>query len=826
VRTDLPSGTVTLLFTDVEGSTRLLHELGTEAYAAALAEHRRVIREACAAEDGVEVDTQGDAFFVVFPTAPAALAAAEAMTEALAPGLIRVRIGVHTGTPLLAEEGYVGADVHRAARIAAAGHGGQVLVSAATAALVDIELIDLGEHRLKDLGAPERVYQLGAAEFPVLKSLYRTNLPVPATPFLGRERELAEVVELIARDDVRLVTLTGPGGTGKTRLALQAAAEAADDYPDGVFWVPLAPLRDAGPVFDEAAQALGSGEPLETLVGDRRLLLVLDNFEHVMEASRGVADLLAACPNLDVVVTSRELLQLHGEHAYFVPSLGQRDGVALFLARARAVSPDLEANGAVPELCERLDNLPLAIELAASRTRHLTPEQLLARLGDRLDLLVGPRDADPRQQTLRATIAWSYDLLEPGEQRAFGRLSVFAGDWTTEAAESVAEASFDTLASLADKSLIRMAGQRYWMFETIREFAADTLDETGESERLRRAHAEYFLDLARTLGFNLESVEAGATQRYDVGIAEHNNIRAAIDWAMDADPLLGLRLATSLEMFWNSYSPFEAQRLFEELIGRVGDMPVDLEALATRCRANVAVMTGDQERGIRYYEESLDQYQRLGDEHGQAIVEHRLAGNLIHHGEVERGHALEARSLARSREGGFRLNEAMIRSNLGERELEEGNTARGLEMILEAAELAREVGFKWMEANNLNALAGHELELRRLDDAERDACSALVLGRDMGDRRHAVQALALLAAVAARRGDSHRAGRLWGAVEAEELRGPLGRRPRMAAWDDDREKFHKLVHAEPDAAFERALTEGRRLSPDDAVAYALDDDVT
>ncbi len=234
MRPDLPSGTVTFLFTDVEGSTRLLHELGADAYAQALAGHRRVIREACVRHEGVEVDTQGDAFFFAFPTAPGALSAAGAMTEALAPGAIEVRAGMHTGTPLLTDEGYVGPDVHRAARIAAAGHGGQVLVSYSTAQLVEIELTDLGEHRLKDLGAPERIYQLGDGKFPPLKSLFRTNLPVPSTPFLGREGELADVLSLLSRDDTRLLTLTGPGGTGKTRLALQAAAEASGSFPDGI----------------------------------------------------------------------------------------------------------------------------------------------------------------------------------------------------------------------------------------------------------------------------------------------------------------------------------------------------------------------------------------------------------------------------------------------------------------------------------------------------------------------------------------------------------------------------------------------------------------
>ena len=361
------------------------------------------------------------------------------------------------------------------------------------------------------------------------------------------------------------------------------------------------------------------------------------------------------------------------------------------------------------------------------------------------------------------------------------------------------------------------------MLETIREFAAGELDEAGETELLRRRHAEHFLELARTLGFTIESVEAGATQRHDVAITEIDNVRAAIDWALDADALLGVQLATSLETFWNSYSPYEASRMFEELVQRVEEMPADLEALATRCRANFAVFTGDGERGIQLYEESLDQYRRLGDKHGQAVVELRLAGNLVRYGQPERARAIAASALVRSRESGYRINEAMIRGWQGERELETGNTRRGLEMMQEALELAHEAGFRWMEANLLNALAGRLLELGGLDDAERHACSALAVARDMGDRRHGVQALAILAAVAAGRGDSSRAGRLWGAVEAEELRGPLGSRPRMAAWDEERAKFHALAHAALDAAFERALTEGRRLSLDEAVAYALAD---
>src|SRR5713101_3733138 len=354
VRRDLPRGTVTFLFTDVEGSTKLLHDRGAAEFSKALAEHRRILREAFGAHGGVEVDTQGDAFFVAFPTAPGALGAATEALQGLDPGPIRVRVGIHTGTPHLAEEGYVGVDVHRAARIAACGHGGQLLVSASTAALLGTDgLRDLGEHRLKDLSAPERMYQLGDEDFPPLKSLYRTNLPIPATPFLGRLHELAEVCGLL--EDARLLTLTGPGGTGKTRLGLQAAAEAADRYPDGIFWVPLAPLRDPDLVLETAGQALGAKDGLAEHLADKSLLLLFDNFEHVVEAAPRLSELLASCPNVHLLVTSRELLRVPGEQAYPVPPLEPEDGTELFVARARAALPSFVASDAVPELCSRLE---------------------------------------------------------------------------------------------------------------------------------------------------------------------------------------------------------------------------------------------------------------------------------------------------------------------------------------------------------------------------------------------------------------------------------------------------------------------------------------
>ena len=499
-----PSGTVTFLFTDVEGSTRLLGELGAERYGAALAEHRRVLRAAAARHGGVEVDAQGDAFFVAFPTARGALACAAEATQALAAGPIRVRMGLHTGTALVTEEGYVGLDVHRAARIAAAGHGGQVLISSSTAALIEpgsrqLEwaLHDLGEHRFKDLTAPERVYQLGDQPFPPLRSLYRTNLPVPATPFLGRERELAKVVDLLARDDVRLVTLTGPGGVGKTRLALQAAAEASERFPDGVYWVQLSPLRDAGLVLPTIAQALDLTEQpgrslVQTLVAvlaTKRIVLLVDNAEHLLPEVAGELAALLAVDGPTLLVTSRERLQLRAEHLYPVPALEERDAVALFVTRAAALDVSVGPSAAVAHLCERLDELPLALELAAARTPLFSVEQLLDRVGQRLDLLKGGRDSDPRQRTLRTTIEWSHDLLSPSEQALFRRLCVFVGGCSYDAAERVCGADPDTLQSLIDKSLLRRRdvefGSRYWMLETIREYAAERLDASGEADRLR-----------------------------------------------------------------------------------------------------------------------------------------------------------------------------------------------------------------------------------------------------------------------------------------------------------------------------------------------------
>jgi predicted ATPase len=527
VRSDLPNGTVTFLFTDVEGSTKLLHELGAETYADALAEHRRIVREACAAEQGVEVDTQGDAFFFAFPRASGAVTAAQAMTDALADGDIHLRIGLHTGTPLVTEEGYVGDDVHFAARVAASGHGGQVLLSPSSRQLLDgVSVTDLGEHRLKDIEGAVSIYQLGDKGFPPLKTISNTNLPRPASSFVGREREQEEVVREL-RGGTRLLTLTGPGGSGKTRLAIEAAGELVPSYKAGVFWVGLAALREPSLVTETIAQTLGAKVDLAAHIGEREMLLLLDNLEQVIEAAPELSALVAGCPNLAVLVTSRELLRVQGEVEYAVLPLASSEAVLLFCERSR-----LDATDEIAELCSRLDDLPLAVELAAARTNALSVAQIRERLSQRLDLLRGGRDAEVRQQTLRATIEWSYDVLAEDEQRLFRALSVFAGGSTLTAAEEVAGATIDTLQSLVEKSLLRFTNERYWLLETIRDFALQELTRCDEVDGVSEQHTAFFLNAAAELDAPVG--RPTTDEQRERFVADQANFREAHSRTLDA----------------------------------------------------------------------------------------------------------------------------------------------------------------------------------------------------------------------------------------------------------------------------------------------------
>ncbi|MDQ1605240.1 MAG: hypothetical protein QOE01_3085, partial [Actinomycetota bacterium] len=695
MRRDLPSGTVTFLFTDIEGSTRLLQELGATGYTGALGEHRRVIREACAAHRGVEIDTQGDAFFFAFATAGGALAAAAEMTEALAPGPVKVRIGVHTGTPLLTDEGYVGRDVHRAARIAAAGQGGQVLVSATTAALVELELADLGEHRLKDLAAPERIFQLGGGTFPALRSLHRTNLPIPATPFLGRDGELAEVQSLLSSGDTRLLTLTGPGGTGKTRLALQAAAEVSDSFPDGLWWVPLAPLRDPRLVLETAAQVVGSKNGLAEHIRDKAMLCLFDNFEHLVDAGAKLADLLAACPNLRILVTSRERLRVPGEQTYPVPPLSAPDAEALFVARARAVDPSFVPSEAVVDLCRRLDELPLALELAAARTALFSPKQLLERLSGRLDLLKGDRGADPRQQTLRATIEWSYDLLSAPEQELFAHLSVFSGGCSYEAAEEVAGADPDTLQSLLDKSLLRKreseVGARYWMLETIREYARDMLGHGDRRRHLGELHLSFYLEIVEEAEPNL----TGSEQRlwFERLALEQDNIREGLAYACESgDGERALTLAGTVWRFWWTRGQiFEGSRWYERAFAVGGHASDAARARAVFGAAHMAEARGNVEQARAQFEEAATLLRRLGETRWLILALAHLAGTYFdsdRHGAD--GIIREALGLAEA--SGDIRGAAIVKGNLASQLLVEGEEERAQALLEEALHGHRALG--------------------------------------------------------------------------------------------------------------------------------------
>ncbi len=834
VRNDLPRGIVTLLFTDVQGSTRLLDELGADRYGELLAEHHRVCRASWAAHGGVEVDTAGDAFFVAFARPSNALAAAEEAQRALAELGLRVRMGVHTGEVTVAETGYVGVEVHRAARIAAAAHGGQVAVSATTAALVDRPLTDLGEHRFKDLGAPERVFQLGEQEFPPLRSLHLSNLPVPATPFLGRERELAEVVALLSEGGPRVVTLTGPGGTGKTRLALQAAAEASDVFPDGVRWVALAALRDPGQVLPAVAVAVGlehEDEPsvaaaLAAHLASRRQLLLLDNAEHLLPGGAGVvAGLVAGAPLARVLVTSRERLRIAGESAYPVPELTHGDAVDLFRARAAAAGADPGAGAAVGELCDRLERLPLALELAAARAALLSPEQLLERLGQRLDVLKGGRDADPRQATLRATIEWSHDLLDEEERRVFRGLGVFVGGCTFEAAEEVLGADLDTLQSLLDKSLIRRraghAGERLWMLETIREYAAERLAQ-AEEHVVRRAHAGW---LARLASEAQPALEGGREQQLWLARLSDDleNARAALAWARDVEPTMLLELASHLSLvFWLRGALREGRDWLEVALALDDEKDV-ARVDGLTAAALLALYQQEPDRATRYAADAVSLGRALGDERSLGRALREVAKAKAELGETAEARVLlaEAAELAKRTDDVWNLS--IVLNNLGSISMMSGDFEQAVVECTESWELRRSRGDDWgalLSGFNLGLALN---ELGRFEEARRRLLECVETSHRLSLSQLLGEALGALATVELGLGDAERAVRLLGSAESvlarsDEMMGPL-------EIDLLESALARARSALPAPAFARAWEEGIASSADDAVAYALGLDV-
>ena len=816
---DLPSGTVTFLFTDIEGSTRLLLELGTDGYAAALAEHRRVIRTEFEAEQGAEVDTQGDSFFVAFPTATGALAAAVAMQAALGGGRIRVRMGIHTGTPLLtAEGGYVGPDVNRAARIAACGHGGQILLSeSATALVANDRLRDLGEHRLKDLRAPERIHQVGDQDFPALKSLYRTNLPVPVTPFLGRERELDEVVGLLSRSDVRVVTLIGPGGTGKTRLSMQAAAALSDHYPDGIWWVPLAPLRDPLLVADTAARIIGAEHGLAEHIADRSMLLVFDNFEQVTEGAADLADVLAACPRLDLLSTSREPLHLSGEHEYPVPPLSPDEGVELFVARARAIQPDFQLDRVVIEICRRLDDLPLAIELAAARVKVLSPAQILDRLDQSLALLTGgARNVPERHRTLRATIQWSYELLTSDEQRLVARLSVFRGGSTLEGAEFVGEATIDVLQSLVDKSLIRLVDYRFRMLETIREFAVEQLQVSGMAADVHLRHTQFFVRLAEDAFPNLTGDPKLWLDRLD---ADHDNLRAALDRLAGAgDTQLQLQLAGALWKFWYQRGHVrDGLRRLEEALD-ADHSPTPARARALNGASGLTGEYGKNAAAHRFDDEALALYRALGDASGVATTVFMMGMTATTDQDWSTARRLFEEALVTFRELGDDHYILLATDALGWVYDELGDRPRAVALAEENLKRARMLGNRRNEVGALHALAYWAGEAGRFDEALAMIGLAHHINLDLGQTLEVAGDISRFARTLAVAGRHEASARL------------LGRSIAIAAELGVDRDFDRIRHGETLAilqvAFditelEAAMTAGRDMTTHDAVALAV-----
>jgi predicted ATPase/class 3 adenylate cyclase len=766
-RRALPSGTVTFVFTDIEGSTKLLHDLGSERYADALAEHRQLLRAAFGRHGGVEVDTQGDAFFYAFSNAQGAVDAAREGSEALEAGPIHVRVGIHTGTPHVTGEGYVGPDVHKGARIGAAGHGGQILLSLETRTVVDAEVTDLGEHRLKDFAGPVQIFQVGDDRFPPLKTISNTNLPHPASTFVGRDKEVREVVSLLT-DGARLLSLTGPGGSGKTRLAIEAASEALPEFKAGVFWVGLATIRDPALVTETIAQTLGAKGELADHIAEREMLLLLDNLEQVIDAAPDLSKLVEACPNLRVLSTTRELLRVRGEVEYPVLPLDEPEAIDLFCTRAKTEPDDI-----IRELCSALDNLPLALELAAARSAVLSPRQILERVSQRLDLLKGGRDADPRQRTLRATIEWSHDLLTPEEQKLFARLSVFRGGCTIEAATRVAGAGFDALQSLVDKSLVRHTAERFWMLETIREFAVERLEESGEAARLRRSHADHFLSFAEEaarhdLRWNREWLD-----RLE---SEHDNLRAALDlFEAGRESELFVRIAAAIWRLWQLHNHrAEGKRRLDDalaadrrptaaramalngaavLAGEGGDGATArlraAEALAintslgdasgiafsTFMLAGAALDEGDPLQARALFEESVRLFQDAGDEKYELLASRNIAGTYYESGDRERARAIHEENLTRARAMGIREMEEDIVGTLAEYALEDGRVADALPLLIQSLRMSQELEDQLEIALNLRRFGRALTLMDRAAPAARLLSVSETLREEIGFKR-------------------------------------------------------------------------------------------
>jgi predicted ATPase/class 3 adenylate cyclase len=827
------TGTITLLFTDIEGSTRLVHQLG-DRYEAVLADHRRLLREAFRPRGGTEIDTAGDGLFYTFPSARSAIAAAVAGQRALGaqdwPADVRVRMGIHTGEPISSEAGFVGLDVHRASRICGAGHGGQVILSATTRDLADgdlpeeVTLVDLGEHRLKDLPSVDRLYQVAAPglarDFPPLRSIDSrpNNLPRQLTTFVGRQREISEAKRILAQSP--MLTLTGSGGVGKTRLAIETAAELLDEYEDGVWFVELGLVTDPEFVDHAIATTLGvmdaAGQPiLDTVVDQvrrRHILLVLDNCEHLVDAvARTVDILLRACAQLRIIATSREAFMIAGEAVFPVPSLSAPDersvnaiedlahyeSVLLFTERAVASLPTFRITdrnaAATAQICRRLDGVPLALELAAARVRSLPVEQIAARLDDRFRLLTGSsRTTAPRHQTLRQTIDWSHDLLAEDERAVFRRLSAFVGGCSLEAAEAVCAWDaidsmdvLDILTRLVDKSLLVADMDadegRYRQLETIREYARDQLIESGEAPEALRRHRDWYLALVgRAAPAFFSGVESVSwIERLE---REHDNLRAALQWSLDesGEADVALQLAVGLWRFWEIRGHLgEGRRWLEAVLGATDGEVSAVRADAYTGAGILAFMQGDHAAAHEYHEKSLDLHRRVGDYIGIAFAANNLANAAVLSGDYAAARRLYEPGLAWARGQGNLQALGFALVNMADAVALDGEFELAREHYDEGIKCFRAERNRWGEAFALDSLgvaSGREGDHAA---AEARQGEALAISRELEDQRGVARVLAHLGETAASTGDRSRARRLFS--ESFEIRRGLGDMAGMAS---------------------------------------------
>lgn len=869
---ELPTGTVTFLFTDIEGSTKLLQQLG-EDYREVEARHAAILRAAISTGRGTEVRTEGDSFFAVFPTPGGAVRAVVQAQRGLATAQwpseveVRVRMGLHTGEGVLGVDDYMGMDVHRAARISAAGHGGQVLLSEATQALVkstlpsDVDLRDLGPHRLKDLEETERLFQLIMEgidqDFPPLRTLDArpNNLPVQLSSFFGRSSEMARISEMVAGS--RLVTLTGPGGIGKTRLALEVAGRLLADFRDGAFFVDLSAVRDGGLVPQVTADALEvrqqpGREPLSVLadhLAERELLLVLDNFEQVVDAGFMVGGILEKAQGVRILVTSRVPLHVYGEQEFAVSplelpteshltgsdELSHYEAVALFVSRARSAKADFEItdeNGAViADIAIRLDGLPLAIELAASLVKLLSLEAIKARLERALPLLVSPlRDLPERQRTLRGAIEWSYRLLSADERALFARLGALVGGGNLDTIEVLSRGaglgdSLELVGSLVDKSVVLPLDSpppepRYGMLETIREYAMERLDESGDGDAVRRNLTEHWVAVVESVTAQL----AGPDQAIWIARLdrENPNFRASLTWALETGEAdLALRLATGLRTYWRGKGHFrEGVVWLKALLA----LPGAQERSVTRAGALTALtdldgwLGGDQVDLARFTQEAVDIYREAGDQSGMADALGELGGALLHAGDLPAARSVLTEAREVNLELGNTHKAAENTVALGLVALIEGDLAEARRSIEYAHRTFAKTDPFWSGLSDrflgqLDRLEGN------LEAAQLRYRQSLESSRSLGNLWGISFAIYGFADLALAREDYERAVRLGEAVRA--IRADVGEvsDTETLLLRDAVEDARAHMDVE---SYERARAEGRSMSVEEATAYALE----